>query len=191
MQEIPGLSGFCWAGNAGERDFPLTFGITALPPPDALFPFDALGQTSLGGFAVKGGEVVPGLVHDFDDLVERNEMGAVGECGVDIGVEGPGGGDGVALDARHLYQPAHGVAREPEVVLQPHFGGVLDLRGGAAEELARSGGGHGAGDAHFALATDLGARYRRIGFGDIAEQPGGSQRPQDTDAEEIARSGQW
>ena len=45
-------------------------------------------------------------------------------------------GDGVALDARHLHEPAHGVAREAEVVLHRDLGGVLDLAGGAAEHGA-------------------------------------------------------
>ena len=43
-----------------------------------------------------------GLLHDLHQFVERHTVVAVGEAGVDVGVERAGGGIGVALDARAL-----------------------------------------------------------------------------------------
>ena len=83
------------------------------------------------------------LGHHLDHLVVGYQVRAVGERGVDVGVEGPCGSDGVALDAGNLHQSADGVARQSQVVFEPHFGGVFDLRGGSAEELAGGCGGHG------------------------------------------------
>ena len=72
------------------------------------------------------------------------------------------------------------------MVFEPHLGGVFDLRRGAAEEVVGRCGGHSARHADLALTADLGARDRGVGFGDVAEQSGRGQRPQDADAQEIA-----
>ncbi len=76
------------------------------------------------------------------------------------------------------------------MVFETHLGGVFDLRRGSAEELARGGGSHGARHADLALAADLGARNGGVGLGDVAEKSGGGQRPQDADAQEVARGGE-
>ena len=54
-------------------------------------------------------------------------MLTVGEHGVGVGIQGAGCGDGVALDAGHLHQTTYGVARQTQVVLQAHLGGILNL----------------------------------------------------------------
>ena len=164
--------------------------VRMLPPFAGSEAFVALGQSALGGLAVEAREVVARLVHHLDDLVVAHQVRAVRKRGVDVGVEGPGRGDGVALDAGDLHQSADGVARQSEVVFEPHLRGVFDLRGGAAEELAGGRRGHGAGDADLALAADLGPRDRRVGLGDVAEQSRRGQRAQDADAQEVARGGQ-
>ena len=53
--------------------------------------------------------------------------------------------DGVPLDAGDLDQAADRVAGQSEVVLHADLGGVLDLLGGAAEDLGQRTGGHRAG----------------------------------------------
>ena len=130
------------------------------------------------------------LLHHLHHAVVAHHVRAVGERGVDVGVERPGGGYGVAFDAGHLHQTAHGVAREAQVVFERHFRRILDLRRGASEELACCGRSHGAGHAHLALAAHLGARDGRIGLGHVAEESRRGQGPQDADAQEIARGGQ-
>ena len=90
-------------------------------------------------------------------MVEGDAVTTVGEGGEDVGVQGAGGGEGVALDAGDLHQAADGVADHAQVVLQAHLGRVFYLVGTAAEELAGCGGSHGAGDSHLTVATYFGA----------------------------------
>ena len=133
---------------------------------------------------------MPGFVHHLHDPVEAHHVRAVGERGVGVGIESPGCRNRIAFDAGHLHQSAYGVAGEPQVVFEPHLRGVFDLRRGAAEKLACRGGGHGTCHADLALAADLGAGDRSVGFGHVAEQSRRSQGAQDPDAQEIARIGQ-
>ena len=78
---------------------------------------------------------MPGLLHHLYDSVEVNGVFSVGECGIQIGIESSRGGVCVSLDAGYLHKAAYGVAGESEVVLESHFGGVLNLCGCAAEQL--------------------------------------------------------
>ena len=64
---------------------------------------------------------------------------------------------GIALDARHLHQPANWVAGQAEVVFHADLGGVFHLGHAAAQHFAECACGHGTGHADFALATDFGA----------------------------------
>ena len=59
-------------------------------------------------------------------------------------------------------RPGDRVAGHAEVVLERDLGGVLDLRGRAAEHGREAGGGHGGGGADLALAADLGAGDRGV-----------------------------
>src|SRR5690606_3297434 len=72
-------------------------------------------------------------------------------------------------------QAADRVAGEPEVVLHADLGGVLHLLRCAAEYLAQRAGGHGTGDAHFALTADLGAGNRGVFLVEHADGGGGEQ----------------
>ena len=81
----------------------------------------------------------------------------------------------VALDARHLHQPADGVAREAEVVLERDLGGVLHLLGRAAHHLGQTGRGHRARRADLALAADLGAGDAGVHLEQRADGAGGEQ----------------
>ena len=127
-------------------------------------------QAAEGGLFVEAGEVVAGELHSAHHLVEADNVAAVAHHGVDIDVEGAEGGHSVALDAGYLHQAAEGVAREAQVVLHGHLGGVLDLLGAAAEELVAGHGGHHAGAAHLGLAARFGAADGGVGLDDIGEE---------------------
>ena len=71
-------------------------------------------------------------------------MPAVGEGGIDVGVQGAAGSEGVSLDAWNLDQAAYGVAGHAQMVLQAHLCGIFDLCHRAAEELAGRRRSHGA-----------------------------------------------
>ncbi len=71
------------------------------------------------------------------------------------GVHGLHGAHRVPLDARHLNEAAHRIARQAEVVLHADLGGVLHLLVRAAHDGRQPGGGHAARHAHFPLAADL------------------------------------
>ena len=114
------------------------------------------GKSAAGGFFVFLHHVAPGFLHGLDDLVERDEVLAIGVHGEAGGVDGLDGGHGVAFDAGDLHEPADGVAGEAEVVFHADLGSVFDLLRGAAEVFDKGTGGHRAGHADFALATDVG-----------------------------------
>nr|GEU28576.1 hypothetical protein [Tanacetum cinerariifolium] len=104
-----------------------------------------------------GGCRVPGAAGAGDDPCQR--------CRGD----GLDGAHAVTFDARNLHQPADGIARHAQVVLDADFGGVLDLQVGAAQRRHQAGGGHRARHAHFALAAHFGARDRRIALAQHAD----------------------
>lgn len=131
------------------------------------------GEAAGGGFLVEAREVVAGFEHRADDFVEGDAVAAVGEPGVHVRVHRAGSGEGVALDAGDLDEAANRVARQAEVVLKAHFGGILDLVGRAAEDLVDGGGGHCAGHADFALAADFCATDGGVFFDDRADESGG------------------
>ena len=95
-----------------------------------------LGQPPFGGLFVEARQVVARLAHHVDHAVEADAVFPVGVGGVDVGVQRTCCGVGVTFDAGDLNQTADGVARQSQVVLESHFGGVFDLCGGSAEELA-------------------------------------------------------
>ncbi|MNP29148.1 hypothetical protein D3C76_1221580 [compost metagenome] len=59
-------------------------------------------------------------------------------------VDGLYRGNRVALDARHLHQPADRVAGQAQVVLQGDLGSVLHLWRGGAQHFGKARRGHGA-----------------------------------------------
>ena len=84
-------------------------------------------QAALRGFLVKRWQILAGLFHRFNDLVERNAVVAVGEGGVDVGVEGTGSGVGITLDTRNLDKTANRIAGHAQVVFKRHLCSVFDL----------------------------------------------------------------
>ena len=136
-------------------------------------------QAAEGGLFVEAGEVVAGEFHGADHLVEADDVAAVAHHGVDVDVEGAEGGHGVALDAGYLHQSAQRVARQAQVVLHGHLGGILYLLGAAAEELVAGHGGHDAGAAHFGLAARFGTADGGVGLDDIGEEARRGHGPQD------------
>ena len=112
-------------------------------------------------------------------MVEGDAVLAIGEGGVDIGVQRTGGRKGVALNAGDLDEAADGVASHAQMVFKAHFGRILDLGRAASKEHAGGGRRHGAGHAHLALAADLGAGDGGVLLDDIAHDTGRSQRVAD------------
>jgi hypothetical protein len=97
-------------------------------------------------------------------------------------------GDGVALDAGDLHQPAHRVAGQAQVVFHADLGGVLHLCRRAAQHRAQRTGGHAAGHAHLALAADLGAADAGVFLVEQADGRGGEQEVDHADHRRLARS---
>ena len=120
---------------------------------------ETLCQASLACFLIKRWQVVSGLFHDLDDLVERHTVVTIGERGVDIGVEGTAGSESVTLDTWYLHESADRVACHTEMMLQSHLRRIFYLRGASAEQLARRGRCHGACHADLSLTPDIGTRY--------------------------------
>ena len=123
---------------------------------------------------------MPRLFHDTDDTVETDAVLAVGEGGVEVGIEGSGGSEGVALDAGNLHESADGVAGHAEVVLESHLCGVLDLCHRASEELAGGSRGHGTGHADFALAAYVGTADAGVVLDEVADEASGGESVKDT-----------
>ena len=69
-------------------------------------------QAAFGGFFIDRREVVAGLLHYLDDSVEGNGVATVGKRRIEVGVEGAGGGVGVALDAGNLNEATHRVRED-------------------------------------------------------------------------------
>ena len=95
------------------------------------------------------------------------------------GVDGFHRAHAVALDAGDLDEAADGVAGHAEIVLHGDFGGVLDLVVGSVERGDQSSGGHGAGDADFALAADFGSGDAGVFFVEDADGGGGEEVAED------------
>ena len=102
-------------------------------------------------------------------------MLAVAAHGHALGVDRLDRAHRVALDTGDLHQAADRIAGQAEIVLHADLGGVLDLVDRAAERRGEAAGGHRAGHADFALATDLGARDRGIFLVQDADRAGGEQ----------------
>lgn len=128
------------------------------------------GEAALGGFFVEGGEVVAGLFHYFDNAVEADGVVSIGERRIKVGVQGSGGGIGVALNTRNLDKPAYRVASQPQMVFKTHFGGVFYLGRCAPEELRGGGRSHSTGYADFPLASHFGAGNGCIVFHYVSEK---------------------
>ena len=88
---------------------------------------EPLGQTTLAGLLVKRRDIVSGLPEDFHDLVERDAVLSVRECRIEVGIQGPGSGKGVPLDAWNLNQSANRIAGHAKMVFQCHLGRILYL----------------------------------------------------------------
>ena len=136
-------------------------------------------QSAEAGLLVEGRQVVARLLHHVDHSVKAYAVRAVGKGRIEVAVQRPEGGVGVALDTGYLYHAAYGVAGHAEVMLQRHLGGVFYLGERTAEQVAGRGRRHGASCAHFALATDLGPRDGCILLDDVAEDTGRAEGADD------------
>ena len=77
-------------------------------------------------------KVVPRLFHHLDHAVERDAVSAVGEGRIEVGVDRAGRSVGVAFDAGSAPVRIRD-RRSCQMVFEPHFGGILDLRGGCLQ----------------------------------------------------------
>ena len=109
-------------------------------------------------------------------------MGAVSRHGDAGRVDGFDGSHGIAFDAGDLDESANGVTGEPEVMFHTYFCGIFHLMGGAAEVVDECAGSHGAGDANFALASDIGTGNGGVSFVEHGDGAGGEEKPVDAGA---------
>ena len=126
------------------------------------------GEAALRSFLVERRYVFSSFFQGLHYLVERHAMTAIGESGVDIGIQGTSSGIGVALDAGNLYEAADGVASHTQMMFQSHFGSVFNLCGATPKQLVGGSGSHSTGNAHLTLAAYLSSRDRGIGAHDVA-----------------------
>src|ERR1700682_4849425 len=125
---------------------------------------DGDGKTAAGRLLVLVEHVCTGGAHRFDRGVQGHEVLPVAPNRYACGGDRLDRGDAVALDAGNLDKASHRIAGQTEVVLDTDLGGVLDLLGRAVEHGRESGRCHRTRRADLTLATDLGARNRRITF---------------------------
>ena len=80
-----------------------------------------------------------GIAHGADHPVQRDKVLTVtAQCHLRR-VDRFHRGNRVALDARHLHQPAHRVAGQAEVVFQTDFRRVAQLRRGGTQDVRQTG----------------------------------------------------
>ena len=125
------------------------------------------------------------LFHDFNNLVERDTVETVREGGIDIGVEGAGGGVGITFDAWYLHKSADRVAGHAEVMFKPHLRCIFDLRRRTAEELCRGSGSHGTRHTNLSLASHFGTADGGVVFHHVAKQSGSGESPEDARLAEV------
>ena len=128
-------------------------------------------KAALGGLTVEMGEVKTRAVHGLHHHIKGDLAAVRQEISEGERVDGAHGGHGVALDAGDLYQSAHGIAGQSQVMLQRDLGGVLDLVDAHTEQLAQGGGGHGAGGAYLGLTAALCPADGGIGGDEITHKP--------------------
>ena len=119
--------------------------------------FIFFGQASGGSFLVERRKILAGLLHDLHHVVEGDAMLSVGKAGVQIGIQGTGGREGVALYAGNLHESANRIAGHPQMVLEAHLSGVLYLGRAASEEMSGCVRGHGACHSCLTRTASLGA----------------------------------
>ena len=120
-------------------------------------------------FAIADVDVFARLLHGFDYRVKGYLTGIGEEVGKRYGVYRSHCRNGVALYARDLYEPCHGVASQAEMMLHCNFGRLLDLVEIHSEKLGKRRRRHRTRSAAFGLATAFCAAYRSVGFDDIAD----------------------
>ena len=82
----------------------------------------------------------------------------------------------VPLDAWHLHQSLHRIARQSKHVLIRDSRGIFDLLRGSAHQKARGASGHRARRSHLGLTAGLGAGNGRVDLGEIADDAGDGER---------------
>ncbi len=161
-----GWSGAAWSGYTAEQE-------ADLPWRSALH--DVHRQAAPGRLLVLGEHVGAGLAHGLDDLVQAHEVRTVAMQRHARRVDRLDRGDGVALDARDLHQPADRVAGQPQVVLHADLGRVLRLGRRAAQRRAQRTRRHRARHAHLTLAADFRPADGRVLLVEDADRPGREQ----------------
>ena len=119
--------------------------------------FVIFGKATLPGLLVQRRQIVPSLFHYSHHLVERYTMIPIGKTRIDISIQSPRRSIGIPFDTRYLHQSAHRIASHPQMMFQPHFGGILDLCGTTSEQLAGCRRSHSTCHSHFALTPHFGS----------------------------------
>ena len=114
-----------------------------------------------------------------NDVVKGDVVRAIRQERIIRAVEGLGSRERVALDAGDLHDAGNGIAGQPQVVLEAHLRGILDLPHGAAEKLCGRGRGHRTCDTDLSLAADLGPGNGGVVLDQVADQAGGRKRAED------------
>ena len=107
-------------------------------------------------------------------------MGAIRIAGELGAIQCTGGGEYIPLDAGDLHHAVDRVAGETQVMFQSHLSRILNLADRAAHQLGSRRSRHGASRTDLSLAADLRARDGGVMFDEITDQPGSSQRAQNT-----------
>lgn len=143
-----------------------------------LFIIDS--EAAFRSLFIKRRNIAACLIHSYYYFIEGDAVASVGEGGIDVSVESAGCGEGVTFDTRYLDEAAYGVASHSEVMFESHLGSIFYLGDAATEQLACCAGRHCTGNAHLALASHLGTRYRRIRLHNVSDKSGRCQCPYDT-----------
>ena len=114
--------------------------------------------------------------HRHHHLIERDDVEHVRHQRVLRALQRSRRRHRVSLDARHLHQSLHRIARQSKHVLDRHRGRVFDLLRRSAQQEARGARGHRAGHAHFGLTAGLCTRNGRVDLGEIADDAGDGER---------------
>ena len=126
-----------------------------------------------------------GALHNAHHIVKWHSVGTIGVERVDLGIDCTGGSHSVALDAGNLYKTTHWVASHTKVVFESHLGCILNLRRRTTHQLACGSGSHCTRHTNLALATNLCARHRSIGFYNSTHQTCRGKRPDDLTIGEV------
>ena len=120
-------------------------------------------------FAQRVLDVLSGHDHRHQHFIQRDNVERVRHQRVLRALQRSRRRHRVPLDARHLHQSLHRIARQSQHVLVRHSRRVFDLLRRSAHQKARCARGHRAGRSHLGLTARFGSRNGRVDLGEIAD----------------------